>query len=49
MLCMALLMLAASVGAGFFAARTGAGIGRDLREKIFKKVIGYESTLFHNI
>ena len=44
MLCMALLMLAASVGAGFFAARTGAGIGRDLREKIFKKVIGYSNT-----
>lgn len=44
MLCMAILMLAASICAGFFAARTGAGIGRDLREKIFKKVIGYSST-----
>ena len=44
MLCMAILMLAASVCAGFFAARTGAGIGRDLREKIFKKVIGYSNT-----
>ena len=44
MLCMAILMLAASICAGFFAARTGAGIGRDLREKIFKKVIGYSNT-----
>ena len=44
MFCMAVLMLAASVCAGFFAARTGAGIGRDLREKIFRKVIGYSNT-----
>ena len=44
MLCMSILMLAASICAGFFAARTGAGIGRDLREKIFKKVIGYSNT-----
>ena len=44
MLLMAGLMLLASVGAGFFAARTGAGIGRDLREKIFKKVISYSNT-----
>ena len=44
MLCMTILMLAASICAGFFAARTGAGIGRDLREKIFKKVIGYSNT-----
>ena len=44
MLSMAILMLAASICAGFFAARTGAGIGRDLREKIFKKVIGYSNT-----
>lgn len=44
MLGMAFLMLAASIGAGFFAARTGAGVGRDLRERIFKKVIGYSNT-----
>ena len=44
MLLMAGLMLLASVGAGFFAARTGAGIGRDLREKIFKRVISYSNT-----
>lgn len=44
MLVMAVLMLTASICAGFFAARTGASIGRDLREKIFKKVIGYSNT-----
>lgn len=44
MLGMAFLMLAASIGAGYFAARTGAGIGRDLREKIFRKVVGYSNT-----
>ncbi len=44
MFLMSLLMLAASICAGYFAARTGAGIGRDLREKIFRKVIGYSNT-----
>lgn len=44
MLIMALLMLLSSIGAGYFAAITGAGVGRDLREKIFKKVIGYSNT-----
>ena len=44
MLGMAVLMLTASIGAGYFAARTGAGIGRDLREKIFTKVISYSNT-----
>lgn len=44
MLVMAVFMLAAAVCAGFFAARTGASIGRDLRAKVFKKVIGYSNT-----
>ncbi|MCR5600775.1 MAG: ABC transporter ATP-binding protein/permease [Ruminococcus sp.] len=44
MFVMAVFMLAAAVCAGFFAARTGAGIGRDLRAKVFKKVIGYSNT-----
>ena len=44
MLVMAVLMLAAAICAGFLAARTGASIGRDLREKIFKKVISYSNT-----
>ncbi|MCM1271639.1 MAG: ABC transporter transmembrane domain-containing protein, partial [Ruminococcus flavefaciens] len=41
---MALLMLTASIGAGFLAAKTGAGVGRDLRKKIFTKVIHYSNT-----
>jgi len=44
MLGMALLMLAASIGAGFLASKTGAGVGRDLRKKIFTKVIKYSNT-----
>lgn len=44
MLLMSLLMLAASVGAGFLSARVGAGIGRDLRQRIFTRVIGYSNT-----
>lgn len=44
MFVMAIFMLASAICAGFFAARTGAGIGRDLRAKIFKKVIGYSNT-----
>lgn len=44
MFAMAVFMLSAAICAGFFAARTGAGIGRDLRAKIFKKVIGYSNT-----
>ncbi len=41
---MALLMLTASIGAGYLAAKTGAGVGRDLRKKIFTKVIHYSNT-----
>ncbi|MBQ9808190.1 MAG: ABC transporter ATP-binding protein [Ruminococcus sp.] len=44
MFLMALLMLAASIGAGFLAAKVGAGVGRDLREKIFRKVMGFSNT-----
>lgn len=44
MLLMSLLMLAASIGAGFLSARVGAGIGRDLRQRIFTRVIGYSNT-----
>lgn len=43
MLGMALLMLAASVGVGFLASRVGAGIGRDLREKIFRQVVSFSN------
>ena len=39
----ALLMGAVAVLVGFFGARVGAGIGRDLREKIFKKVVSFSN------
>ena len=35
---MALLMGVVTVLVGFFASRVGAGIGRDLRDKVFKRV-----------
>lgn len=43
MIGMALLMGVATVLVGFFASRIGAGIGRDLRGKIFKKVVGFSN------
>lgn len=39
----ALLLTLASIFVGFFAARTGAGIGRDLRGKVFKNVVSYSN------
>lgn len=41
---MALLMMAAAVAVSFIASKVGAGIGRDLRIKVFKNVIGYSSS-----
>ena len=41
MLAMTLLMVAAAIGVGFIGAKTAAAIGRDLREKLFTKVIGF--------
>ncbi len=43
MLLMALLMLAAAVAVSFLAARVGAGVGRDLRGKVFHNVIGFSN------
>lgn len=43
MIGMALLMGVATVLVGFFASRIGAGIGRDLRGKIFKKVVAFSN------
>lgn len=40
---MALIMGLVSIGVGFFASRVGAGIGMNLREKIFKKVVGFSN------
>lgn len=43
MLAMTLLMVAAAIGVGFIGAKTAAAIGRDLREKLFTKVIGFSN------
>ena len=39
----ALIMGVVTVLVGFFGARVGAGIGRDLRGKIFKKVVSFSN------
>lgn len=43
MLAMTLLMVAAAIGVGFIGAKTAAAIGRDLRGKLFTKVIGFSN------
>ncbi|MCH4006885.1 MAG: ABC transporter ATP-binding protein/permease [Eubacterium sp.] len=43
MFLMALLMLAAAVAVSYLASRVGAGVGRDLRDKVFRNVIGYSN------
>lgn len=40
---MALIMGVATVLVGFFGSRIGAGIGRDLRDKTFKKVVSFSN------
>ena len=40
---MALIMGIATVLVGFIGARIGAGIGRDLRGKIFKRVVSFSN------
>ena len=40
---MTLLMGVVTVLVGLFASRVGAGIGRDLREKVFKRVVGFSN------
>lgn len=46
MTALAFLGMAASVLVGFLASRVGAGTGRYLREKVFKKVVGYSNYEF---
>ena len=41
MLCMAFLMAASAIMAGFFSARVGAGIGKELRGKMYEKVMSF--------
>ncbi len=43
MFAMALIMLVAAVIVSFLAAKVGAGVGRDLRDRVFRNVIGYSN------
>lgn len=43
MLLMSLLMAAAAVLVGLLSSRVGAGVGRDLREKVFNRVVGFSN------
>lgn len=43
MLGMSLLMAASAVLVGLLASRVGAGVGRDLREKVFNRVVGFSN------
>ena len=43
---LALLGMAASVMVGFLASRVGAATGRDLRNKVFHKVVGFSNNEF---
>ncbi|MCR5792931.1 MAG: ABC transporter ATP-binding protein/permease [Lachnospiraceae bacterium] len=43
MLAMALVMALATILVGFFAAKIGAGIGRDLRRKVFTNVVSFSN------
>jgi ATP-binding cassette subfamily B protein len=43
MLLLALLMGVVTIFVGLFASRVGAGIGRDLRQKVFTKVMGFSN------
>ncbi len=44
MVLVALLSMAATVAVGFLASRVGAGLGRDLRSKVFSKVLRFSNT-----
>lgn len=44
MLGLALLMALSTVVVGYFASKIGAGVGRNLRERVFKKVVGFSNT-----
>lgn len=46
MLCIALVSMIATVIVGFLAARVAAGMGRNLRTDVFRKVVGFSSMEF---
>ena len=37
------MILVAAIGVGFLASKVGASVGRDLRGKIYKKVMGFSN------
>ncbi len=43
MFVMAAIMLLAAFSVSYLAARVGAGVGRDLRSKVFKNVVGFSN------
>ncbi len=46
MLLLAFLGMAANIAVGFLASRVGASAGRDLRGKVFRKVVGFSNLEF---
>lgn len=44
MIGMSVVMMAAAILAGMLAAYTSAGVGRDLRDKVFKKVVSFSNS-----
>ncbi len=46
MLALAFLGMAASILVGLLASRVGAGVGRGLREDVFRKVVGFSNAEF---
>ena len=49
MLLVTLLSAAATIGVGYYSARTAAGLGRDLRKDVFTKVESFSSAEFDQI
>lgn len=49
MLALAFLGMAASILVGLLASRVGAGVGRRLRENVFRKVVGFSNAEFDKI
>jgi len=47
MILLTLLSIAAAVSAGFLAARTAAGVARDIRHDLFEKVVRFASAEFN--
>lgn len=46
MLLISLLSMAASISVGFLAARVSSGLGRNLRDKVFRKVTSFSNSEF---